>query len=626
MIAHELLSKEDQDPFGDFEHPATYTDVGYRDEKIPTLSRPLVSALLRVAISDRLAASDACRRAARLERDLREAAEQQPTQPSEPAAREDDGGGNPTFCTTTGRHCSLSDGSDGSNTVARRTDSFYVAVALLEPQLSARADGSWRFEIEVLDNSSSYSGAVELGFTTRSPSTLASVIPDAENICDIGTEGDNLWSLSNSGSSVFNNEGLQNHSHVQVAFFRDASFQVWVDGHSECGRKKLRSNEGRRPPPADAVIYGVCNLYGKTEAVRACKLSSLYPADSDLYWCKKDAAAKHNGKVGMLLMEPDSDTEVKVKWTDGKTSSYIKAAELTEASVAEQIEAVSSWCKVGVIAKHDDRVGRITKAPDSDAEIKMRYETGEESEYLKAISVHPASSEEVASFGGGGSPLTEGAQVKLLADVATVRSLAEGHGGWNDRMASYCGQTGIARHIDGDGDTMVQFVDGEMFMFNRQALVLDSGARGLTIDIPGAVSLIKSTLGDVCHTWTNAGWDDEDEYNTSVRNGLQHGPTETNPCVVAKGLSDSRADELLTAFAGTPLASRHRLQAKRVGGDRVALFLGAGGPSMPGGRLVVGDKVKLAAGFRGVDDAAQGPLELGRSPQQSSFHSSHTRM
>ena len=158
---------------------------------------------------------------------------------------------------------------------------------------------------------------------------------------------------------------------------------------------------------------------------------------------------KYNGKVGMVLRAPDSDREVKVRWTDGETSGFIRVAELAQASVSEQRTAASQWCKVGVIAKHNDRLGRITKEPDSDAEIKMRYENGEESSYLKAIAVFPASSEEASSFGtggnslgtGGGNSLTEGAQVTVLSDTDKVRSLADGHGGWCDSMARYCGQT-----------------------------------------------------------------------------------------------------------------------------------------------------------------------------------------
>jgi hypothetical protein len=169
---------------------------------------------------------------------------------------------------------------------------------------------------------------------------------------------------------------------------------------------------------------------------------------------------------------------------------------------------------------------------------------------------------------------------------------------------------------DSDGDIKMKFDDdGEVssYIKTRDVWVLVTGGASSVSDISGAVSLIKSTLGDVCSTWPNAGWDGEDEYSTSVRSGLERGPTESNPCIVAKGLSDSRATELLTALAGTPLSSRHGLQAKRMDGSQVAVFLGTGSGSGGGGRPSVGDKVKLTAGYRGVGDAAEGPLEPGMS-------------
>lgn len=58
MIAHELFSKGDSQPFGDMEHPATYSDAGYVDEGIAEHCKPLVRALLRVAVSDRIGAAE----------------------------------------------------------------------------------------------------------------------------------------------------------------------------------------------------------------------------------------------------------------------------------------------------------------------------------------------------------------------------------------------------------------------------------------------------------------------------------------------------------------------------------------------------------------------------------------
>ena len=67
MIGHELMSKEGDTPFADMEHPATYTDAGYQDCSISERCRPLVAALLKVAVADRIDAVEGTRRAKRLE-------------------------------------------------------------------------------------------------------------------------------------------------------------------------------------------------------------------------------------------------------------------------------------------------------------------------------------------------------------------------------------------------------------------------------------------------------------------------------------------------------------------------------------------------------------------------------
>eukprot|EP01047_Picozoa_sp_COSAG01_P131376 COSAG01_NODE_61098_length_291_cov_0.791667_1_plen_53_part_01 len=53
-------------------------------------------------------------------------------------------------------------------------------------------------------------------------------------------------------------------------------------------------------------------------------------------------------------MDPDSDAEVNVRWSDGSTSEYIKAVSLAEASVADQ-RSVADWCRTGVYGKYEGR-------------------------------------------------------------------------------------------------------------------------------------------------------------------------------------------------------------------------------------------------------------------------------
>ena len=57
--------------------------------------------------------------------------------------------------------------------------------------------------------------------------------------------------------------------------------------------------------------------------------------DKQIAWCEQGAIARHAGKTGELTMKPDSDKEVKLRWADGKTSNYIKAVLLTQATAAE---------------------------------------------------------------------------------------------------------------------------------------------------------------------------------------------------------------------------------------------------------------------------------------------------
>ncbi len=102
-------------------------------------------------------------------------------------------------------------------------------------------------------------------------------------------------------------------------------------------------------------------------------------------WCKKDCAVKLLGRVGIVIMDPDSDVEVKVRWADdGKTSGYIKAARLDQASDGEQRQAVS-WCHINGVIKMEGQVGVVTMNPDSDAEVKVKWTDGSQSGYLRAV-------------------------------------------------------------------------------------------------------------------------------------------------------------------------------------------------------------------------------------------------
>ena len=71
----------------------------------------------------------------------------------------------------------------------------------------------------------------------------------------------------------------------------------------------------------------------------------------------------------------------------------------------------------GVGAKYQGKIGTLTMAPDSDAEVKLRWDDGSESGYVKAVRVHPLTSAEEAQrdgtvlCSGGRHALLKGANV-----------------------------------------------------------------------------------------------------------------------------------------------------------------------------------------------------------------------
>ena len=76
---------------------------------------------------------------------------------------------------------------------------------------------------------------------------------------------------------------------------------------------------------------------------------------------------------------------------------------------------------------------------------------------------------------GTPSPFSVGQAVTVLSDVAKVRELAEGHGGWEEwRMGPFCGRSGTVTKTDRDGDAEVTFekLDGGTisFWYNHLAL------------------------------------------------------------------------------------------------------------------------------------------------------------
>lgn len=121
-------------------------------------------------------------------------------------------------------------------------------------------------------------------------------------------------------------------------------------------------------------------------------------------WCVAGALAKHGNKVGEVTQAPNYDKEfliwrheeVVIYWSDGK-SDYIKALDLTQPSITDQRHA-SSWCTRGTHARFHGKMGTLVMSPDSNADVKLKYPDGRVSGYIKAVRVHPLSASEEQYF------------------------------------------------------------------------------------------------------------------------------------------------------------------------------------------------------------------------------------
>lgn len=74
---------------------------------------------------------------------------------------------------------------------------------------------------------------------------------------------------------------------------------------------------------------------------------------------------------------------------------------------------------------------------------------------------------------GAPSPLTfsVGDKVKVNKDVETLKTMQEGHGGWNPRMAQYIGKVGTVHRVTERGDIRVQYEGcNHRWTFNPEAL------------------------------------------------------------------------------------------------------------------------------------------------------------
>lgn len=58
-----------------------------------------------------------------------------------------------------------------------------------------------------------------------------------------------------------------------------------------------------------------------------------------------------------------------------------------------------------------------------------------------------------------------GDKVQVAVEVAILKTMQQGHGGWNPRMAKYIGKIGTVHRVTDRGDIRVQY-DGKLLVFS----------------------------------------------------------------------------------------------------------------------------------------------------------------
>jgi hypothetical protein len=108
----------------------------------------------------------------------------------------------------------------------------------------------------------------------------------------------------------------------------------------------------------------------------------------------------------------------------------------------------------GASAVYEGRTGVVTMNPDSDYEVKLRWPDGETSSYINVRRLtQPQPGTAVVAVTG---PLATGDRVRVRnVSVTEARQLQEQHGGWSESMTSLLGREGTVSSVDDDGDVNV---------------------------------------------------------------------------------------------------------------------------------------------------------------------------
>ena len=217
------------------------------------------------------------------------------------------------------------------------------------------------------------------------------------------------WSDRQRGGSFDQCDGCMCTSKNVLTPFDNGS-KTWFcdDKQSRCDRRSNMDATGKYLGVRWSDIqrggrFDQCDGCVRADTPLARPRANTPPGRASL-WCKRGAMAKQGSKVGEITMDPDSDGDVKVCWSDGTTSSYIKVSALTQPTVADQ-KAACEWCKMGAVGRYKGQVGFVAMVPDGDADIKLKKADGTMVQgigcsrgYVKAVLVHPASADQIAKF------------------------------------------------------------------------------------------------------------------------------------------------------------------------------------------------------------------------------------
>ena len=108
-----------------------------------------------------------------------------------------------------------------------------------------------------------------------------------------------------------------------------------------------------------------------------------------------------------ILSSPDENGEVNVRFTSDDSETPVGIDFLAQPTVEEQLSA-TNWCQKGMRGEYDGKAGTLTMPPSSNAEVKLKWDDGSESEYIKAVLVRQVRSALDSSPRGGASPRSPG--------------------------------------------------------------------------------------------------------------------------------------------------------------------------------------------------------------------------